>query len=878
VTDHRDRPRTVIRLGQREFKGYWYGAPALDDRTLAFDHGFVLAGQGRVLDHLLPQHVVELHHYLSDQATIRSQSARIDELLEGAPFVRWVGICEVDACDESEEFLRIGVDATRARTLAWARAIDARGRERGLGLPPWFASNERGGLHADLVAPWSVASPHLVNAAGAIVRDLARELGIPILSELGRAAYGDRSLRPAAYLDDSVLNRGAGARGGQWRLVGGCKPGGFPKTPIDIATGRYLPMRAPNEPRELMDRDALLHRIAKLEELARFEESQRRTMARSMPWVAAAATGAPATPASRAEDEAFVRANPDVAKVWDGPAGDRSLRDYWLAFHALSAGADQDRVRRLLYEMPGSKASGAGKDGKPGRPRDERYVQSTIRSAMSALAKRLPLPPVEDGDEDAAPPADPTYSYSPPEGLGLPVLRAWLAAASDGKRRGAGLDRPQPESVRRATAGALLRLGASEEVVATVLRQVVPELAAQAAASATRARLEAKRPTAGLGALRRDLGALEAWRLARAIGRDLPGLGAPLTQVAVGGGLTGRADAGWLEHVSRTLPETHAARKAVLRPVYCCLMHDERRSNFDGRCLSAKRFVCDSPLCASCWGRRVRTEVELALGGWGEDDERVEGWSKDASYDACWLRGLAGWPAVRRACEALGKTPGAKLRFLGVDPEDGTFTILLVSTAADAVYASSALQQARDRSSKQAYSHERRLTPEQVAARALEVRASWHVWLRRLVEERRGEDLAEAMAASRGKHLVSRSRKALTWPARDALRAAMRTTVQVDEADVHDEEAGFHHVLRHTKTGTVLHVQEHPHAYDRAVAHLRAPHNAEKVGRAWAGMAVALAPGEEPNPEVDLDPRSWVDPPIGPAARLVLGAAARPPT
>jgi hypothetical protein len=875
-----DRPRQVLRLGQREFKGYWVAAPALDDHALA-DQGFALAGQGRVLDHLLPQHFEELIRFLRDGGTINANRAAIGDLLDGAAFVRWIGLCEVDVCTDSEEYLRIGPAAARARTLSLAPAIDAKLHERGLGLPPWFASNENGGLHADLIAPWSVVSVHLVDAARLLVREVADELGIPLLSRLGRAAYLDKRLRPAAYVDDNVLGRGADARGSQWRIVGGCKPGGFPKTPIDIRTGLLLPRHVRNESRDHADPDALWAAIAKLEEQARFEAVGNRVAARVLPnAVAPIDLRAAAAPADQADDD-FVRENPLVEKVWnEDRGGDASLRLFWLVRHALEAGADQARVHRLCYAMPWSKCAYDTKTWKPlPKRRPASYVDRTIASAMAAIARRLAGSP-----PDVLPPDEPP-AYAPPPDLRCPALRAWTVdAAAEARKQSRDERAASPEEqLRRATVGALLRAGVAQDLVVDVLRQDLPELAARAAVRTTAQRLLENKPVSSWGRLRSSFGALSLWRLAKALQADLGDAKdakvSPFLAAAIGAELLPTRDRFFLEDLSRRLPETHPSKRVLLRPGYCCVMHEEKRSNFDGRCVSAKRFVCDSYLCGSCWRRRILAEVRLALEGWGggeDGSDRVQGWRElGTTFQVHLVRGVADWQAVRRACDEFGKSPGAKLRVIGVDPETGRFTIALVSTFADGIYAASAMGAGHDRRPEAGQVRDQLmdLTADQAAARVLELRASWHVYLRRLVEERRGDDLAAAMAGAKGKHLVSRSRKALTWPPRDALRAALRTSVKIDETDAHDEEAGFHHAVFATKTGTKLHTQDHPHTYDQAVGHLRA--HGDRVGRDWTAMV-----GDDPDP-IARDPRAWKDPLIGPARFAVfatLGTAGRAPT
>lgn len=159
-----------------------------------------------------------------------AKESRIHELLALCPRRRFIPMIDLDVAES----------ATTEEALAWARALDPVIRERGLGTPTWHLSGGRG-VHGDIVAPDNFEHCDLLEIARVIVVDVAREVGIPLLSE-----HPSKEGRPPVVIDDRLFRRNPEGRGALWRPSGATKPKtGARKVPVDIWTGELAEYVAP---------------------------------------------------------------------------------------------------------------------------------------------------------------------------------------------------------------------------------------------------------------------------------------------------------------------------------------------------------------------------------------------------------------------------------------------------------------------------------------------------------------------------------------------------------------------------------------------------------------------------------------------------------
>ncbi len=362
-----------FRLAQRDFgAARWWPIAVESDESLS-GKGWKLAGPTRDASSLPLNEFRELVWLCSTASSdlTEDQDKRLAELLERSPFTDHIPPIDVDVNDESTEF-----DITKARATAhrFALAMRTELAKVGLGSPSWHTTNDRGGLHGDMLSPSGIKSTHLIRAVGALVRKAAKAAKVPVLSQLPHK----KNQRPAVYVDDSIFNREADRRGVQWRLVWSRKgPDKPPKVPVDLDTLTPLERSAPVVP---ADTKAVQEAIAELEFSEALAPSKPRT---KVVRTAASAPGTGLTP----EDLELVKRG-RLRRVWEdnSQSPDRSIRSWRVAFEALRLGADDDCVSRLLWNMP-------GRNKVIEERRDQRYVDQTIASA-----KRKLTAPVSDQD------------------------------------------------------------------------------------------------------------------------------------------------------------------------------------------------------------------------------------------------------------------------------------------------------------------------------------------------------------------------------------------------------------------------------------------------------------------------------------------------
>jgi hypothetical protein len=172
-----------------------------------------------------------------------------------------------------------------------------------------------------------------------VIRDARQELRRRVLHAL--AAVADRD---GAHVDTSTCNPSR-----LMRLPGGTNlRTGQRARVVEIGDGRVITMA---EMSKLADA---------LEARAPGRKLRPKAKARGIELPTSPEATAQGSPQD--DDVTFIRSHPLLLKIWDTPAveGDDSRRDASLAIAALRAGADEQRVLRLLRTLPGGDAAEAG--------------------------------------------------------------------------------------------------------------------------------------------------------------------------------------------------------------------------------------------------------------------------------------------------------------------------------------------------------------------------------------------------------------------------------------------------------------------------------------------------------------------------------------
>lgn len=250
----------------------WIVVGSEDDRTLAARAGGapLLVSPEINVGALRESGADDELRYLLDRSwkagTRDERDARIAELLALCPRARYLPMIDLD----------VAAGHTREEALAWARLLDPALRAKGFGVPSWHESGGTAGVHGDLYAPDGFEHPDLLEIARVIVLEVAREVGIPLLSD-----YREKGGRPPVVLDDTIFRREPSGRGSLWRPSGAKKnKTGIPKRPIDL-DGNPVEYSPPvPAARELFDRAAAV--VARQRELEGYAYGRRGRRSRTI--------------------------------------------------------------------------------------------------------------------------------------------------------------------------------------------------------------------------------------------------------------------------------------------------------------------------------------------------------------------------------------------------------------------------------------------------------------------------------------------------------------------------------------------------------------------------------------------------------------------
>lgn len=191
-----------FRFAEKDIGHKWEVVAAVDDESLSRD-GYRLAGQVRDASDLTPEQQAELFALLEKRNLKPEEDFRLSTLLECCPFIVNVPPIDVDPQDAKPE-----------EVIAFAKAFDDEWRKEDLGTIQWFSTGGRG-LHGHLAVPTGIRSAFLMRAYGSLVRKVARNANLPLLSD-----FRSKEGRPPILIDDTLYDRDATGRGGLWRISG----------------------------------------------------------------------------------------------------------------------------------------------------------------------------------------------------------------------------------------------------------------------------------------------------------------------------------------------------------------------------------------------------------------------------------------------------------------------------------------------------------------------------------------------------------------------------------------------------------------------------------------------------------------------------------
>lgn len=215
-----------FRFYRKTFDKYcpWTLTEDYTDEEIVAKHGACLASQNRSAEHLSWEDQKKLFAYIHRPAGQQSiNDAKMGlELLETCPFGDKVGILDVDVAKNASPDAPITARAIAVTLLR-------RAKEDFNATWQAFSTNSRGGIHIDIIGPTGFWNPFLPSAMKMWAENTAKKCNIPLF----RSGMGTN--KPSeVYLDTSGLSVNTAGRGSIWRLRSGRKPGGQPKTPMDI--------------------------------------------------------------------------------------------------------------------------------------------------------------------------------------------------------------------------------------------------------------------------------------------------------------------------------------------------------------------------------------------------------------------------------------------------------------------------------------------------------------------------------------------------------------------------------------------------------------------------------------------------------------------
>lgn len=743
----------------------WLPSDFATDLELA-RRGLMLGGTGRVAPDEIADRIAHLlrpGHYLDDNET-----EELEKLLSQAPYTIYVPPIDIDIQDQVSGFSSEGA---RALALEYARRLDTELPRRGLGRPSWYVTNQHGGLHGDLIAPAHLASPYLLLGYYDLVTQIGRDLGIPLQTD---QPYEKKDRVLPVHLDNSIFRRYPDARGCVWRLVGSRKPGKMPKTPFDIWNACVIPHAYPNEPANF---DPVSEACQRAETRVADEETRIRQACTKF-------SETPQDPGARLaymDDVAFVRSVPALLEVWNNWAtADRSKRLWSALAAAARAGADDARLARLAWTLPGPNKVLERKDG-------ARYVDRTVLSVRRIVGYHRP--------QVVAITAPPPIASSGPIALASST-QEWVI------RHGNTLDENARDALLRALSGSLVRHGLPESDIASAITPIEKsplgpnEIGARDAAlkriHKTRERILAKKSVLGSGWLRRNLGYTACLELVRGLSDDHQQDPVALTKSVMGGGTLRGPDVEFLRAVTDRLEFGDKIRNPLIAPTGCMQWHDAVRGLQTGKVYMKIMKTCGKVNCPSCWLNRV---------GWERDLLSGEGWKKRGPrfwiFAAENLPDVAAVDTIRKRL-TLCRVP----KLVSVGFKNGKYSVLAFT---DDPWAASRLPAPLEHYAKIAGGSFREVvtTDYTVAVQELLMtRLELHVHERELMRTESRDAYVAWVRWRHGKHLVSRSRKALPFPSREEIRAAASDSK--DGVRLDDIEEPIAYDATHTATEVVV--------------------------------------------------------------------------
>lgn len=360
-----------------------------------------------------------------------------------------------------------------------------------------------------------------------------------------------------------------------------------------------------------------------------------------------------------------------------------------------------------------------------------------------------------------------------------------------------------------AAAGALLRRHFSDGFVVRALSEVEDPFTAKRRVGETMDRLKRNVAVAGAGWIRRTLGVQAALALADAVARDTGQPHVDMARYFLGMGLARGDEGAFLKTLHDKLQADDKVRSMIWRPAGCRKFGDDVKDwgKKAGRIVK----VCETLGCAHCFFVRIQIEADMLSKGWEQGGKEVEGW--EASGGKFWIHRVTGLRDSQHLEELLlwvsryCRMP--KVRVL--DWEDGKHAVTLITN--DRTSASD-VRSVEDWAiyEKVSYTESTTESGKEAAEAALAAKIRLHAHQRELVDGRKGEELTEWIRWVKGRHIVSRSRAALPWPTREAVKAASVAANREEwEFEPDYLGGGVTYTAVHIDTEYELGTSQHPH-------------------------------------------------------------------
>jgi hypothetical protein len=380
------------------------------------------------------------------------------------------------------------------------------------------------------------------------------------------------------------------------------------------------------------------------------------------------------------------------------------------------------------------------------------------------------------------------------------AVRIWLDSVKD---------KAPITRILNALAGAMLRKRFSSDFIVDALCGAEARMLARERVQRTVLRMQRGSPVPGAGWLRRTLGLDAVRRLSIAVASDSGSDPVVIASYFLGMGMIRGDAANFLWDMHNAMPLGDKLRSYVVRPSGCRLYGDKVRQF--GADVGVMTKVCESLSCPRCFFVRLLTESEMLRTGWEFGGKHHEAWTKtDGHFAIHRVEGLKDVTQLGHVFDWLSKysrVPRVRL----MDWRNGAPCMTLLTDTKEAAGDIKVTMQAYVREVEGA-TYERTIVKsgEDMIAAAAEARINLHVHQLDLIHSRDKEGLLSWLRWIYRKKQVIRSKKALPWPTREAMKARI-TDANQEDWDIDYELGGVSYTAVHLESGYEMETSDHPH-------------------------------------------------------------------